>query len=227
MTQRADSSRRRAFLAVVIGCVQFVLLTVVAMWFYPGGTIIDPTISGYSFFGNFFSELGLTQTRAGQPNTVSAMLFVIALTLAGAGLGLFFVAFRAFFTQSLSGKVLSAIGSLFGVISGLCFVGVAFTPANVYGRAHGQFVFWAFEAFPIAVILYAIAILRDRQYPKRFALVFIAFAVLLVLYLLLMMKGPGISSPTGVIIQATGQKIIVYASIVTVFIQALGARKLA
>lgn len=220
-----SSSRRKAFSWVAAGCVQFVILTLVAMLFYPGGTTTDPTTRGYSFFTNFFSELGLTRAHSGGPNTISFILFFVALTLAGAGLALFFVVFRSFFVQSRTGKVLSAIGTLFGVISGICFIGVAWAPANLQLVLHGQFVMWAFEAFPVAVILYAIVILLHKSYPKRFAVVFLAFAALLVLYLVLLMHGPAFGTPRGVMIQATGQKVIVYASIITIFIQSLGARK--
>jgi hypothetical protein len=225
MTARSVSWRRKAFSWVVVGCVQFVVLTLVAMLFYPGGTATDPTTRGYSFFTNFFSELGLTRTHTGGPNTISFILFFVALTLAGAGLVLFFVAFRWFFAQARAGRVLSAIGTLFGVISGICFIGVAWTPANLRLGLHGQFVMWAFEAFPVAVIPYAVAILLHKSYPKRFAVVFVAFAALLVLYLVLMIRGPGFATPQGVMIQATGQKVIVYASIVTILIQSLSARK--
>ena len=222
---RSSSWQKKAFPLVAVGSVQFVVLTLVAMLFYPGGTITDPATRGYSFFTNFFSELGLTRTHSGGPNTISFILFFVASTLAGAGLALFFVAFRSFFVQSTASKVLSAIGSLFGVISGICFIGVAWAPANLQPALHGQFVMWAFQAFPVAVILYAVAILLHKSYPKRFAAVFLAFAALLVLYVVLMMRGPGFATPQGLMIQATGQKAIVYASIVTTFIQSLGARK--
>jgi hypothetical protein len=222
---RSLSWRRKAFSWVAVGCMQFVILTVLAMWFYPGGTIADPTTHGYSFFSNFFSELGLTRTHSGGPNTISFLLFFVALTLAGAGLALFFAVFRSFFVQSGVTRLLSATGSLFGVFSGICFIGVACTPANLQPVLHGQFVLWAFEAFPVAVILYGIAILLHKTYAKRFALVFVVFAFLLVLYLVLIMRGPGFATPQGLMIQATGQKTIVYASIISILIQALGARK--
>jgi hypothetical membrane protein len=195
------------------------------MLFYPGGTLTDPTTSGYSFFTNYFSDLGLTWTHARQPNTVSAMLFITALTMAGGGLVLFFLAFPRFFTGSRWAKVLSGIGSTFGVISGICFIGVAFTPANLYLKAHIAVMMWAFRTFSIAVIFYTVAIFRERDYPNRFSFVFVAFAVLLVLYVLLLTAGPPYDSPEGIMIQAVGQKIIVYASIMSMFIQAYGARK--
>lgn len=215
--------QRGVFWLVVAACVQFVVLTAVAMLFYPGGTHTDPTTSGYSFFRNFFSDLGLTRTHGGWPNTVSATLFFIALTLAGSGLVLFFVAFPRFFAGSPLSKALSWLGSAFGVIAGLCFVGVAFTPANLYLSAHGQFVLRAFQAFPLAVIFYVAAILCQRNYPRRYALVFAVFAVLLIAYLLLLTRGPSSRTPAGLVIQATGQKVIVYASVISILIQSLGA----
>jgi hypothetical protein len=101
---------------------------------------------------------------------------------------------------------------------------VAWTPANLQPTLHGQFTMWAFQAFPVAVILYAVTILLDKSYPKRFAVVFIAFAALLVLYLELIMRGPWSATSEGVMLQATGQKAIVYASIISILVQSLGAR---
>jgi len=52
------------------------------MVFYRGGTITDPASAGYSFFTNFFSDLGMTVGHAGQPKTVSMVLFMVALSIA-------------------------------------------------------------------------------------------------------------------------------------------------
>ena len=53
-----------------------------------------------------------------------------------------------------------------------------------------------------------------------------AFAVLLALYVLLLVVGPPYDSPEGIMVQAVGQKIIVYASVTSIFIQASGARQI-
>jgi len=99
--------RRHLFTSVIVGGIQFVVLTLLAMLFYPGGTKTDPTTPGYSFFRNFFSELGLTRGYGGQPNTISTALFVVSLTVTGIALALFFVGFTQFFRRSLSGRILS------------------------------------------------------------------------------------------------------------------------
>ncbi len=215
--------RRQVFTVTAWGCGLFVALTFIAMLFYPGGTITDPATRGYSFFNNFFSELGFVYTRGS--NWVAAILFFVALTLAGAGLVLFFAAFRQFFSHNPTSDRFSRLGSLFGVVSGMCFIGVALVPGDVWLDGHIQFVLWAFRTFPVAAVMYAIAIFRDPHYPKRFGGVFVLFGLLLVGYMLLLELGPDYTTPQGMVIQATGQKTIVYASIISIWIQALGARQ--
>lgn len=220
---RLTSAGVRPFRFTIISAVQFIILTLVGMLFYAGGTHSDPTVSGYSFFRNFFSSLGLLTAPNGQPNTVSAILFFIALSLAGLGLVVYFVFVLQFTQGRLATRVLSAAGSLFGVFAGVCFIGVAFTPADLLPEAHGWFVINAFRTFLLAVIPYAMAILLISDYPKRYALVYGIFAVLLLAYILLLIYGPGFGSSNGEVIQATGQKVIVYAAIITMLIQSIGA----
>jgi hypothetical protein len=56
--------------------------------------------------------------------------------------------------------------------------------------------------------------------------VFGGFALLLAAYVLLITFGPSPLEPVGQTIQATGQKIMVYASILVVALQSVRARRL-
>jgi hypothetical protein len=222
MTHPSRNKRCWVFGLIMLGCALFVVVTLIAMLFYPGGTMIDPTTSGYSFFANVLSELGMTQTYAGQPNTASRLLFTIALTLTGAGLAAFFVAFRQFFVTSRLTRILSGLGSVFGVVSGICLIGAALTPIDLLDQWHFALVTYAFVAFAAAAVLYANAIRREADYPTRFALVFDAFSILLLIYLCLAMLGPPRNEPVGMMLQATAQKIIVYAAVISVMVQSYG-----
>lgn len=215
--------RKTAFQIVIAACLTFVVVTILAMLVYAGGTGDDPQSVGYSFFTNFFSDLGRTISHSGASNTLSALLFFGALTFAGVGLALFFIAFLQFFSAPRWARILSIIGSLFGIGSALCFVGVALTPANLLRAYHGQFVLWAFGLFPLAVICYIPLLWQNKAFPKRYAFAFIAFAALLILYFVLIRSGPRGDTPESLLIQATGQKIIVYASILSILFQATGA----
>ena len=66
---------KRPFQFTIFSAILFVVLTIVAMFLYAGGTGTDPDSAGYSFFHNFFSSLGLTIAPNGEPNRASAVLF--------------------------------------------------------------------------------------------------------------------------------------------------------
>jgi hypothetical protein len=211
---------------IVIGCIlAFIALTTIAMFVYPGGTAADPTTQGYQFFVNFFSDLGRTETRGGATNTLSWLLFTAAMISAGGGLALFFVAFAHLFAGPEWMRALSAIGTFCGIVAGLCFIGVGCTPGNVFGAAHGTFVLTAFFMFMVAAALYSLVILADRAYPNRYAWPFVVFAALLAAYLYLITQRLQIPGVSQVLIQATGQKIIVYASLASIMLQSLAAQR--
>jgi magnesium-transporting ATPase (P-type) len=224
MKTSTKSWREKIYVLTMVGCIQFVVLTLIAMVLYPGGTHADPTTKGYSFFRNFFSDLGLTETISGDPKFASFLLFTVAMVLAGAALVIFFIAFPKFFSFSPSGKGFSIFGSIAGTVSGLAFIGVAL-PGNLYPQPHTLSVQIAFLAFFVAVLFYIPALFLKRDYPRIGAWTFVAFAILLGVYIWLLFEGPSASTSAGLIIQATGQKIIVYAAIVSMFIQSYSAWK--
>lgn len=213
------------FLLSTAAGLLFLLLTLPAMWLYPGSTINDPTTTGYLFFRNFFSDLGRLTTYSGVDNWPSAVLFISALSTAGAALLLFFVSAPTLFDGRA--RWAAWLGSAAGVFCGLSFIGIAWTPADRLLDLHVRFVFWAFEAYLVAVLCYTVAIWLQRDYPRRYAVVYLLFAVTLGGYLWLLFNGPSAQSAQGLMIQATGQKIVAYAAIVCMAIQGVGAQQFA
>ena len=78
---------------------------------------------------------------------------------------------------------------------------------------------WAFQFFLVAALLDSIAGLLKPAYPRLLDLVYLGFAALLAGYIWLTMTGPHIDTARGVMIQAVGQKVIVYAEILCTAIQ--------
>jgi hypothetical protein len=218
MKKTSGSWRERVYFLTMLGSSQFVMLTLIAMILYPGGTHADPTTKGYSFFRNFFSDLGLTETISGNPKFASFLLFTVA------ALTIFFFTFPSFFSSSPLGKWLSILGSIVGIVSGLAFIGVAL-PADLYLESHTLAVQIAFLSFFVAVLIYIPPLFLKRGYSKIYAWVFAVFSILLGVYVWLLFEGPSASTTSGLIIQATGQKIIVYAAIISMFIQSHGVWK--
>jgi hypothetical membrane protein len=220
------SWRRLVFILAMIGCIQFIVLTTAAMFVYPGGTHTDNSTSAYLFQENFFSDLGRTVAHSGETNTASMVLFVTALSLGGLVLILFFLAVPHHFRHGKSIRRLSVWGSVFGFVSGISFVGIAAVPSDINLTLHRILVDVAFVTLLVVVACYSSAIMKSRIYPRRYAMIYLGFALVLALYLVLLFAGPSLETESGLRIQAIGQKIVVYAAITCMFAQSWGGYRL-
>ena len=81
----------------------------------------------------------------------------------------------------------------------------------------------SFNSFLITVILYAVAIYKNPIYSNLYAWVYSGFGIMLSLYILINIFGPDHSSTYGLSIHVISQKVIVYAQIICMMIQANGA----
>ena len=68
-------------------------------------------------------------------------------------------------------------------------------------------------------------IFLEKGVSYGYAWALVIFLVFLIGYIFLLELGPDFKSFTGTVIQATGQKVIVYASILSVMIQSWGLRR--
>jgi hypothetical protein len=221
MTPRVSHLQERRFLSAAISSALFFLFSTAAMFLFPGGTALNPHLLHYSFFTNFFSDLGQTRTSSNRPNLLSMTLFVIAMAFAGIALSLFFTTFMTCLTHRRRALHLSRFGAVLGIGSAICFVGVAATPWDLLVEPHMKFMIWAFRLFLGAVIVNLLAVLFTPGLPHRFAWIFGAFALLLMGYLFLLTAAPPIDTPVGLRIQVIGQKLIAYSAVLTVFFQSL------
>lgn len=218
--------RARIFALVMGSGAAFLLLTTLAMLVYPGGSHADQSSVGYQFTLNFFSDLGRTRTLGGQANSLSSTLFSLALSLAGIGLGAFWLCFAPFFGRRFwPWKIAAWLGSLCGFVAGLGFIGVALTPANLNGALHADFVAWAFRAFLLATLIYTPILLFDGGFPRFAAWFCIAFAAILAAYIWLLLGAFPIDTVAELRVQATSQKLVVYASVACVAALAFVARR--
>lgn len=211
----------------LIGALQFVLLTAVAMWLYPGGTIHEPDLESYSFFTNYFSDLGRTYTFDRTSNVLCHNIFKLTLSITGGSLILFFIAVPGVF-QSEASKVCISIAALFGVASGLCYIGIGWVPWDVDYWDHTGWVRAGFLAFLAMTFFYSLAILFDDEYPNRYGYAFLIFGVVLAIQIVIMLFGPrAYRNESALLLQAVAQKIVVYAEIFVMIYQAKGALDLA
>jgi hypothetical protein len=201
----------------------FVVLTLLAMWLYPGGAVFDKTTDHYLFFGNFFSDLGATQTPSGRTNTISAVLFVIALGATGLALVNFSGSWRAVHARRRKARLSGIVSQVLLVLSGLAFLGIAATPWNLLLAAHNVFVKIAF-AMLLGYLLCLLRVQWKNHWPRRFIVFNLLYVLVLAAYVIVLFFGPTLDTAAGLGFQAVAQKIIAYASMLNIGLQALGVR---
>ena len=207
----------------IFGAIQFFVLTSLAMKQYPGGTIIERNLEGYSFFTNFFSDLGRTRSWNGSSNMKSNVLFKTSLYLVGGSLILFFLILPGLF-KSTEARLLAVVATVAGLISAACYIGIANTPLNVDYGLHTLYVRSGFIAFLVMSLFYSLAIKEEEGYPDSYARAFGWFILVLGIQIAIMLLGPrSWSSPSALFLQATAQKIVVYAEILCMLYQCVGA----
>ena len=117
----------------------FVLLIGVAMLFFPGGNLVDKTSLHYNFFFNSLSDLGNSITITGKDNTGSKILYITAF----GSLGLVMIYFSKIWwgmgTDVINMKVIGYVSKIFLIISGLGFIGIAFTPVSAFFEIHSLY----------------------------------------------------------------------------------------
>jgi len=165
---KTSSVGRLACLVTVFGVVQFLLLTFLAAFFYPGG---------YDYFGYYFSDLGAVIARNGEPNPISAILFSVALTIVAIALIPFWLILRSIFKESRLGGVLSTLGSMLGLTSSPFIIGVALFPIDTQLDTHILATLIFFSLFVLSTIFYSIAIILNKNHSNYFGLVGIVLFV--------------------------------------------------
>jgi hypothetical membrane protein len=193
------------------------------MFFYKGGTYIDPTTPHYVFWHNYFSDLGRTVAHSGIPNTVSFLFFTISLSIWGAFQIPFYITFPNLFKNSKSLRKFYLPGSVLGVLTGIFYVGIAFTPSDRTGLLHDLFVFLGFGSIFLSMILYAIVIFKDNTYDNFYGVVLTISICILFVYFIILFLTPNSQTTAGLYIYVVGQKFMIYTLLICGIIQGFGA----
>ena len=191
--------------------------TIASVLLYPGGTFQDRHTDGYRFASNFLSDLGMTVAHGGQPNALGALLFVLALCTVVAGLAGALGGFVRLYADRPASRLAARLAAGAGTVAGTAFVGVALTPGNEMLSLHVAFTMLGFHVLPLVVLLLALASFHSEALPQRVTLAWFGLAVLLVLYLLLLRRGPSLHTPRGLVVHVLAQKAVVVATVVGLY----------
>jgi len=187
----------------IVGGLHFIIVTFLAMLFYP---------DGYSFTEDFLSYLGTeNNVTTGSNNEISRILFIIACVGTGASLIPFWIVIRTLFDDDSLTKFFSYFGSILGLISAPFLMGIAIFPGDTQYILHAYSARGFFLLFPAAILLYSFAMLLKKDYQNIYSLIGFTFCIIIGLFLL------------GFYIQIAPilQKIIFYSFIIWIIVQSI------
>jgi len=218
--------RKLAYVFIIIGPLQYIIFTGIAMHYYAGGTLINPNTSGYSFWQNFFSDLGRTIALSGRLNTISFTIFTISATILVISLVFYIIAMNFFFRNNLILYKLSWVNNVIGFVAGLFMFCVIFTPWNLFPTTHMSFSkLFSFTSL-FVLIIFSYLIIKDENYPNLYGYGYLVIITFALTYTLLAALGPDMETFKGLILQATAQKFSQYAWLICFIFQGYGSIKL-
>lgn len=187
--------------AITVALALFVL----AMLFYPGGTVRDPSTHGYAFFRNFGSDLGRTVAFNEGSNRASQIVSALASVLLMLGLVAGATGVAAVYSASAVRRVWALAAVAAGLLATSSVLAAFLIPANVAPMLHMQLASWGFDIAPLVPLFFAFATARDRRFPIGVVSGWMLLTLVLVGFLALRVP---ITSDTGLVIQVTAQKIV-------------------
>lgn len=152
----------------ILGGVLFVIITLINMVVYPGG---------YSFFENYFSQLGLLEV-GGQPNLLGYVLFSAACASAAICSIPFWLSIRMEFTSHGVVRYLGCFGTILGLVAAPFLSALALFAADAYPYQHGMSTLIFFLCYTFAIIIYSVATLLSKEYNSLYSLAGLAVAVI-------------------------------------------------
>ncbi len=205
----------------------FIILQILGMVFYPGGTIHNTNTIGYSFTENFFSDLGTYTAYNGEPNFLSMGIFIISLTLCGLTFTVYYFALPQFFKSNALNYRLAVVGTIFSMGGSIGLIGTGLTPADLVLDPHIFFSNNIFYCFLVTALCYTIVIYRTDVIEKKYALGYGAFFIMIGFYVAVLEFGPPPrSSQVALVFQVITQKLIVVVFCSSIFFQTFGFSKI-
>ena len=189
-----------------------VVLSLLSMGQYPGGTSLNAQTIGYSLSKNFLSDLGMTIAYNGVANGFGAALFAASMLVMVAGCGAVVWQCARLYAMMPESRRAARAACVVGALVCASFVGVAFTPENRVMPLHVDFTLFAFRTAPIAIALLAVASFRASRLPRAMALTWTTLTMTLVAYVVLLAVGPSTSTAMGLTTMVLAQKGVTIAA---------------
>jgi hypothetical membrane protein len=195
-----------------------VVLGALAAAVYPGGTLLDQEARGYSFSQNFISDLGMTVAHGGRPNRLGATLFVGSFGLLALAIAVCAVGVARLHGSSARARPFARLGGAGAILAGACLLAAGLAPANLLLSVHVGAARVASVVAPPALVLLAVASARAPRLPAGVTVTWLVLGFTVAVWFA-MRWGPAVTTPFGLTVQATVQKVVAFIVVGTITYQ--------
>jgi hypothetical membrane protein len=188
MNTQKSSWVRIGYLLGIIGVIQFIILTIIAMLVYPGG---------YYFSGNFFSNLGqVASANNGMPSMPSRILFIIACTITAIMNIPFILALRTNLNDTKAERIFGWTGTILSIGASPFLFLLSALAVDVYLGPHMLATKLFFLLFGLAIIIYTPALFLNKTYNKILAFYGVLVAIAALLYIFVFIQNAAVQKFT-------------------------------
>ena len=179
------SSKQILTVVPIIALVVFVVMLVLSMSMYSGGTRSDFNASGYTFSENYISDLGRYVSVNGQDNKSVMVIFILSFFILGSSFFLFFYHNYYFIKRKFQPALnIFRLATFFALCSTVSIIGVGLTPSDINFDDHVMFAEWIFRFFFGASVLYAISYYKINPKTKFLGLGYLILSIATGFYIL-------------------------------------------
>ncbi len=200
---------------------------VTSLLLYPGGTYLDPSARGYSFFHNLLSDAGMTVAFNGQPNAAGSAFAMATTVLAAVALGCCAGGLVGVYASSPSQRRPSIVAAALLLLSTAGFIGAVVSPPNRSPVLHMYFATFALGVGAAAALAFAGATLRDTRFPRAVPIAWLAVAVLIPMLVTERWWGPAVTTQQALMFHATSQKFVIFSAVAILAFQSRVASRVA
>ena len=169
--------RQFTLLLGIIGCICYVVLTAIAMFFYGGGSETDPNSPGFSLIKNYLGDLVRPVSHSGKDNTISRIIAGTGSIIFSIFLIIALIASFHFFSgpSKTLEKGAGILGICFGILFATTFILLIIFYYNYY------LALFTYIFLFVSWIFYLLAFYLNKELPRMLTfLTIVALAILLI-----------------------------------------------
>jgi len=200
-----------------------VILFILSMSFYPGGTIKDINHPGFDFLYNTMSDLGSITAVNGESNTISRSLYISAILVTGITVIPYYLIAPSFFQKRKATKWLSIIATSLGMVQAILYIIMAFTPVDTNPIIHNRLIYSSPAFLYAAIFIYTIVYFLDKDFPKINRYSFLTMAIISVLLTITVIIGSIYGEPIFTLSRRMGHTLFNFIVVIIYGLQPLGA----